>query len=258
MDHHREAKETVKKIFGDNAEKYVTSETHAKGADLPLIIDVLKPQKEWIALDIATGGGHVAKNIAPHVNHVVASDLTKEMLENTAKHLKEHFENISFVMADAESLPFLDNTYDVVTCRIAPHHFPNPDQFIKEVHRVLKPQGKFVLIDNVVPSDKKLGDFMNDFEKMRDVSHVRCLSIQEWRALFTSVGLEEVESMNLKKRYDYPKWVRRTTENDQQIQSVTQFILNSDEETRQYFSIVIQDGELQALEVDQWMALCEK
>lgn len=258
MEHHREAKENVKKIFGENAEKYVASESHAKGDDLPLLVEWLHPQKEWVALDIATGGGHVAKNIAPHVNCVFATDLTKPMLENTSTHLKEHFKNIWFMIADAESLPFLDNTFDMATCRIAPHHFPNPDQFIREVYRVLKPHGKFVLIDNVVPSDKKLGDFMNGFEKLRDESHVRCLSIHEWKSLFEGVGFMEIQSLNRKKKHDYPVWVQRTTVNKQQIQSVSQFILNADEKTREYFSVVIQDNQVQSLEIDEWMVLCEK
>ncbi len=107
----------------------------------------------------------------------VVTDLTKEMLENTKKHLKD-FENLTYILADAEALPFLDQSFDVVTCRIAPHHFPNPDKFIEEVARVLAPDGTFILIDNVVPDDRKLATFMNMFEKLRDDSHVRVLIVE--------------------------------------------------------------------------------
>ncbi|NEU31006.1 class I SAM-dependent methyltransferase [bacterium LRH843] len=62
----------------------------------------------------------------------------------------------------------------------AAHHFPNPARFIAEVARVLTPNGKFILIDNVVPDDKQLAAFINTFEKLRDDSHVRCLSMNEW------------------------------------------------------------------------------
>lgn len=216
-----------------------------------MLIEWLKPKKEWVALDIATGGGHVAKTIAPHVDYVFATDLTVEMLENTSKHLQEQFKNIGYIVADAESLPFLENKFDIVTCRIAPHHFPNPDQFIAEVHRVLNSHGKFVLIDNVVSSNQKLGDFSNGVEKLRDESHVRCLSKNEWRLLFKSAGLVEIQSLDRRKRHDYPVWVRRTTVNEQQIKSVSRFILEASEEIQQYFSVVIENGQVQSLEIDE-------
>lgn len=99
-------KQKVKEVFGKNADKYVTSSSHAKGDDLPLIVEWLQPKKTWTALDIATGGGHVTKTLAPHVATVFSTDLTEEMLENTAKHLRGSFDNIQYVVADAEALPF--------------------------------------------------------------------------------------------------------------------------------------------------------
>ena len=141
-------KQKVEEVFGKNADKYVTSNSHAKGDDLPLLVDWLKPEKTWKVLDIATGGGHVTKTLAPHVATVFSTDLTRAMLENTAKHLRHNFDNIEYVVADAEALPFLTETFDAAVCRIAPHHFPQPDRFISEVAKVLKTGGKFILIDN--------------------------------------------------------------------------------------------------------------
>ncbi|KEF36590.1 methylase involved in ubiquinone/menaquinone biosynthesis [Schinkia azotoformans MEV2011] len=253
-------KQKVKETFGKNAEKYIKSESHAKGDDLQLLVEWMQPQSNWIVLDIATGGGHVAKTLAPHVATVYATDLTVEMLSNTADHLSKACTNIFYVIADAENLPFLEGTFDVVTCRIAPHHFPNPNNFIKEASRVLKPGGKFLLIDNVAPEEKHLGVFMNTVEKLRDESHVRCLSVNEWKELFVSNGLEEIQSQNRKKRFQFPTWVAVTVKNQQQIDTVEQYILNADEELKSYFSIVMSENEDHVLshQIDEWMVLCQK
>ncbi|GLB60057.1 class I SAM-dependent methyltransferase [Cytobacillus sp. NCCP-133] len=250
-------KKKVKDTFGKNAEKYVQSEIHADAAELNQLIQWLNPQSDWVVLDIATGGGHVAKSLAPYVSQVFATDLTKMMLANTARHL-ESYKNIIYVVADAEALPFLDGTFDAVTCRIAPHHFPTPEKFIQEAGRVLKSGGYFLLIDNVSPEEKELAIFMNTVEKLRDDSHYRCLSVKEWRVLFGRSGLQDTNAKSRKKMYEFPTWVRRTTENDQQIKSVEDYILQADQPVQDYFQVKTNNGRVQSLKVDEWMALCQK
>ncbi|RXI96484.1 SAM-dependent methyltransferase [Anaerobacillus alkaliphilus] len=251
-------KNKVKSVFGKNAEEYVSSESHAKGDDLPLLIEWLQPKSTWVVLDVATGGGHVAKTLAPHVSTVFSTDLTEEMLANTAKHLKTQFQNIFYVIADAESLPFLEGTFDVVTCRIAPHHFPSPASFIKEVSRVLKPSGRFVLIDNVAPENPRFDVFMNTVEKLRDESHVRCQTTEEWRELFTQNNLEVIQELARKKTFKFPTWVARTTESQEQRDQVEQYILAANEEIKNYFSIIVENNCVQSHQIDEWMVLCEK
>ena len=80
-----DSKKLSKERFGVFAEGYVTSKTHAEGADLDLLLEMAQPQSDWHALDIATGGGHTALKIAPHVKSVVASDLTPRMLEKASE-----------------------------------------------------------------------------------------------------------------------------------------------------------------------------
>lgn len=252
-----EVKKKVQNTFGKNAEKYVTSKIHGDTAELNQLVQTLNPQKDWVVLDIATGGGHVAKSLAPFVSQVFAADLTKEMVANTARHL-ESFKNIWYVLADAEDLPFLDKYFDAVTCRIAPHHFPNPEKFISEAGRVLKPGGHFLLIDNVSPEEKELAGFMNTVEKLRDDSHCRCLSTGEWRKLFAASGLHETNSKSRKKTFEFPSWVRRTAESDAQIKSVEDYILQADRAAAVYFQIEFHDGRVQSFKVDEWMALCVK
>lgn len=254
----KQIKQKVKDVFGKNAEAYVTSESHSKAGDLSLLASWLQPQKDWVILDIATGGGHVAKTLSPHVSTVIVTDLTEQMLSNTRKHLNEDYKNMFYVIADAENLPFLEGTFDAVTCRIAPHHFPNPKEFILEVARVLKPGGKFLLIDNVAPEEENLDVFMNTVEKLRDESHVRCLTVNEWRNHFKAANFQELQSLNRKKTFQFQSWVARTADSQEQMEKVEQYIVATNEEIQNYFSVIISDGRVQSHQIDEWMVLCEK
>lgn len=250
-------KENVKKAFAKNSNAYVTSSTHGTGMDLPLLIEWLKPNSTMVALDIATGGGHVAKQLSHHVGKVIASDLTEEMLSNTAKHLKE-YENISYTIADAEELPFDDHSFDIVTCRIAAHHFPNTEKFIKEVQRVLKPHGKFALIDNIAPEDSTLDHFVNTFEKMRDYSHVRSLPISEWKKLVTTYQFSVLQEKTRKKTLPYNEWLNRMVEDEGLKSEVTSYMKHAQENVREYFQVKIMEEQIKSFAIDEWMVMCEK
>ncbi len=177
----QDKKTQVQEYFSRTAEGYVTSFSHRGGEDLTRLIAIGEWQPTQHALDVATGGGHTALAVAPHVAHVTVSDLTPRMLEQARTYLtSQGVTNADFQVADAEQLPFADASFDRVTCRIAPHHFPNLAQAVKEIARVLKPQGVFLLIDSIAPSDPKLDAFLDTFERRRDASHGRSWTIEEW------------------------------------------------------------------------------
>lgn len=258
MEDHRKIKETVKNVFSRNAEKYVTSGTHAKGDDLDLLVEWLQPRPNWQALDIATGGGHVSKRLSPHVSQVFATDLTREMLAAARNHLRAGCDNVRFIVADAENLPFLDETFDAVTCRIAAHHFPDAAAFIREASRVLKPGGRLLLIDNIVPDDKRIDAFVNTLEKLRDESHGRCYSISEWSAWLAASNLSIKRDRTRKKTFEFPSWVRRTTRSEEQVRRVERHILEADDELKAYIGVVLADGQIVNIHIDEWMVLAEK
>lgn len=214
------SKELVQQQFGANAAAYLTSAVHAKGASLARLVELVGPKEDWVALDVATGAGHTAAVFAPHVAKVVASDLTPEMLEQARKLAAErNLGNMETAIADAEALPFPDKSFDLVTCRIAPHHFPSIETFLREVHRVLKSGGTFALVDNVSPDAdttsgfsvdelKEAGLAYNAFEKLRDPSHGRALDTAEWLALMSKAGLELVHREHAPKAMDFGSWVK--------------------------------------------------
>ncbi|MBX5477316.1 MAG: methyltransferase domain-containing protein [Clostridia bacterium] len=253
------AKAAVRAQFSRAAEAYVHSEIHAKGDDLALLVEWLEPRPDWIVLDVATGGGHTARALSPHAGLVIAADLTREMLDAARRHLDgAGCRNILYVVADAEDLPFLDGTFHAVTCRIAPHHFPNPDRFAAEAGRVLRPGGRFLLIDNVAPEDGDLARFINTTEKMRDESHVRCPSVREWQAWLRRAGLVERRARLRKKTLVFDSWVRRTATSDAQIERVARQLLEAPAPARDHFRIEVDGGQVKSFQIDEWMALYEK
>ena len=198
--------ELVQQRFGPNAAAYTTSSNHAKGASLARVIELVQPQAQWHALDVATGAGHMALAVAPHVAEVIASDLTPQMLE-AAKKLacEKNLTNLRFELADAEALPFETKSFDLVTCRIAPHHFADVPRFVRECARVLRPGGVLAIVDNTAP--KNAAQFVDDFERARDPSHLHCLSDQEWAAAFAQAGVSLAHSESFQKRMVFAQWV---------------------------------------------------
>lgn len=252
-------KAAVCRTFARSAQEYVTSESHARGDDLALLLDWLDPSPSAEALDVATGGGHVARALASRVRRVVACDLTREMLAAARAHLEgAGAADVVYVVADAEDLPFLDGAFDIVTCRIAAHHFPRPDRFVAEAARVLRPGGAFLLIDNVVPEDAGVARFVNVLEKLRDESHVRCASVAEWRAWLADAGLVEERSRRRRKPIDFPSWVRRTATSAAQITEVERHLATASRATRDWLGVAVGEDGVTSFRLEEWMALYRK
>ena len=252
-------KRIVVEQFGKKAREYVESRGHAQGLDLQRIIEWTHPEKGWKALDIATGGGHVARTLYPHVGLVIATDLTWNMLTAAREaNVKAGADDVIYLTADAENLPFLDETFDIVTCRIAPHHFTDKGAFVREVSRVLKSKGIFIMIDNVVPGDTELGMLMNTFEKMRDRSHVECASVEEWKSMLAGSNLEILKEEVEKKMYSFKEWVARTAESKEQIAQTENFIKGMPERALDYFQVRTDHNEIVSLKVDQWMVMARR
>jgi ubiquinone/menaquinone biosynthesis C-methylase UbiE len=195
--------------FGRTAAHYLTSTPHAKGASLERLVALAQPQSAWRVLDIATGAGHTAYAFAPHVERVWATDITDEMLDVVRGEIaKRGLANVRVAHAKAEALPFEDAAFDLVTCRIAPHHFESIEKFLGEAARVLKDGGMLALVDNVVPAGS-VGDYVNAFERFRDPSHLRAWTMAEWRSAFIDTGFAIVREEEIEKEMEFASWASR-------------------------------------------------
>lgn len=214
------SKQRVKTQFSASAEAYATSEIHAKGLSLDRLLELTRPQSEWRMLDVATGAGHTAITFAPYVRQVFAADITTRMLELTRRMAHERaLDNVVPVTADAERLPFPGERFDLITCRVAAHHFPALSDFMFESARLLAAGGLLAVVDNVVPGSRErgrkgrianeAGRYINAFESLRDPSHVRCLTIDQWQQEFYEAGFRLLHQEVTDKMLDFHEWCAR-------------------------------------------------
>ncbi|MBU8906004.1 class I SAM-dependent methyltransferase [Desertibacillus haloalkaliphilus] len=240
-----ENKSNVQSQFGKSAESYVTSKWHAKGADLAKLVDIAELDGSERVLDIATGGGHVANALAPSVKQVTAYDLTTEILAAAKSFIESNgFQNVEFVQGDAEQMPFADEAFDVVTCRIAAHHFPNPESFVQESFRSLKQGGQFLLIDNVSPEREDFDHFYNKVEKDRDYSHHRAWKKSEWLKMLEEAGFEIEETHRFTKTFVFEDWCNRMNVSEEEKNNLSAYMIAASEEHHGKFRIKVENGKV--------------
>src|SRR5258706_10939972 len=240
-----EIRALARDMFGRAADAYVASLGHATGSDLRRLVELAAPTPGDNALDISTGGGHTALALAPHVGHMVASDLTPRMLAAARAFIGARgVTNVNFVVADAERLPFLDATFTLVTARIAPHHYADIRAAVKEMARVLAPGGGLVLEDNIAPEDPLLDALVNEWDGRRDPSHVREYTVSEWRGLLAEAGLEVMHVETARKAQDFTEWVERMQMPDEARRALERDILSAPAAARDHFEVIEREGRL--------------
>jgi SAM-dependent methyltransferase len=185
----------VTDVWSERAEAFRQSATHREGPDLDLVVDWCEPGEGVHALDVATGGGHVARRLREAGCDVVSIDPAPGMQPT--------------VVARAEDIPFADDSFDVVACRIAPHHFEDVRAALKEMARVSR--GLVVVQDNLFLSAE-----VEQAEKLRDPTHMRCYSDEEWRSFFADAGLRVEAERSFERHVELGPWLERvdTPEHD--------------------------------------------
>jgi ubiquinone/menaquinone biosynthesis C-methylase UbiE len=242
-----DTKKSVQHQFGRSAQDYVESALHKSGKDLDILVKMAELTGEEKVLDVATGGGHTANALAPYSKEVVALDLTPEMLKAAERFVTSNGHlHVKFVQGDAEKMPFGESSFDVVTCRIAPHHFPDIKAFVSEVARLLKPGGLFLLDDNVAPEKDEWDTFYNKVEKWRDPSHYRAHKKTEWLKLIEENGFEIEQTLGLHKTFLFDSWFDRMKLAKEEKVRLSEFMLNAGADIKQKFRFTIQDQKLQS------------
>ena len=171
-------------LWSERADDYRKSPMHAEGPDLDLVVEWCEPAVGVTALDVATGGGHVARRLRERGATVVTADPAPGMRADTT--------------AFAEDLPFADGSFDVVACRIAAHHFADVNAAIREMARVARDR---VVIEDILFFDES----SEEAERLRDPSHVRCYSEAEWEVMLEAAGVRVDAIERFDRRQD--RWI---------------------------------------------------
>ena len=172
-------------LWSERAEAYRESDAHKRGRDLELFFEWAEGET---GLDVATGGGHVANRLREAGLQVVTIDPAPGMKPD--------------VISRAEEIPFADSSFDVVACRVAAHHFQDALGALKEMARVSR---SLVLVaDNLF-----LGESGEEADRLRDPTHMRNYSEEEWRGMFDGAGLDVEAFEREDKRIDVDSWLER-------------------------------------------------
>jgi SAM-dependent methyltransferase len=175
-------------VWSQRAEAYRNSKIHASGDDLDLVVEWCEPGEGVTVLDVATGGGHVARRLRERGATVVTVDPAPGMQADTT--------------ASAEDLPFADDSFDAVATRLAGHHFANVEKAMREMARIAK--HRVVVCDNTFVSEAS-----EQADRLRDPSHVRNYGTAEWEGFFERAGLRVTDKRELMRPLEVEPWLWR-------------------------------------------------
>jgi ubiquinone/menaquinone biosynthesis C-methylase UbiE len=185
-----EVQRTSQAQFDRQSHRYARGHILADTTDVAELIARVPPRPTRRALDVATGAGHTGLFLAAAGWQVTLADLSAAMLAQAEKQATERGLHVVARQHSAESLPYPDESFDLVTCRVAPHHFSDPAAFVRESARVLAAGGSLAVIDGSVEDGQaEAEDWLQQVEKLRDPSHQSFIARGRWRALCESAGL---------------------------------------------------------------------
>jgi len=258
--------------FDRVAAAYATSGVHARGADLGMLAEMLRPHPEGRLLDLGTGAGHAALAVAPLVGHVYAVDVSQQMLATAARLAAERLvANISFHRLAVEEVSSLapalaadgaEPRLDGAFTRYSAHHWHDFEAGVREAARVLKPSGVAGFADAVSampganpsasarskmtsrrrPYSPALDTFLNALELLHDPSHARDASIDEWRARLADAGFVVEATHTWKIQLDTDEWLARSATAPWRAEACRQLLRQASGAAREAFAILASGG----------------
>lgn len=235
-----ETRLSVQSQFGRQARKYAASGVHRDSDGLAALLRLAAPSAGECALDVATGTGFTALALAPRCRRVVALDLTPQMVEQAQRLQRERgVVNVLFCLGDAEALPFRDGAFDIVTCRVAAHHFLDLRRALDEMARVTRSGGRVVVDDTCAPESPMMADVMNAWEKRRDPSHVANQPPSRLHKMLEDSGLRVKETRRTRIPLEFDDWVRLAGVPAPEVKTLRRDFMQASPAAREAFRIQV-------------------
>ncbi len=230
--------EVNKAQYGNKSDAYLKSSVHAQGVEFAKMQAIVQANKYSSILDLGCGGGHVTYNLAALARQLVAYDITPEMVQLVADQAQQkNLHNVTAQVGAAEDLPFGNNSFDCIVSRYSAHHWQNVRQAMAAANRVLKSNGRFIMFDIIGSSNPIIDTFLQTIELIRDPSHVRNYSIEEW-ALFAEYADFEVESIETQPvELDFQNWVTRMQTPPEAVATVRYLQTRASQTIKDYYRI---------------------
>jgi ubiquinone/menaquinone biosynthesis C-methylase UbiE len=219
--------------FTRQATPFSTANTITDANALRMIVTAGAPKPSDTVLDVACGGGIIVCAYAPEVKHATGIDMTPAMLDRARQLATEKgITNVSWDQGDVGALPYADGIFDIVVTRFSMHHFLDPLAVLREMKRVCAPDGRVVVVDMYASDDRTKALEWNRLEKLRDPSHVRCLTLPELKGLFSQAGLPAPETTHYELRDEVQNLLRRSFPNPGDDVKITAMFAASAEDDR--------------------------
>ncbi len=222
----------IQKQFERQAEIYANMEQTQDSGGHELFVALCEVTKEHRVLDIACGPGFLTRQFAQSAKDVIGIDITNAFLKmatNLAR--KQALDNVTFTDGDGNNLPFDDDSFDIVACRAAFHHFPQPATVLAEMARVLKPEGTIAIGDLTTSEETEKANYQHEMEVLCDPSHARAITLGRFRKLITESGLEMKSDFQGTQDYDLQEWIAHgspSTEAASRIEELMQRAISQD------------------------------
>ena len=235
----------AKEQFNNQAKFYSSSETFSGGESLSILTNIISKKRYKYGLDVGTGTGFTAFELSKSCQKVEATDISDGMIDEAKKIVQERgINNINFNICFAEELKYSEKEFDIVTCRTAAHHFLDIKKFCSEVHRVLKDNGELIIVDTITSDQIKLNNWHQEVELIRDKSHIKNLSLIEWKYILKNSNFSFLDIIQSRVTMNLNDWMERsgTTGKDKKI--LKDKFQNSDEKIKNFFGIKILNNDI--------------
>jgi len=192
-----EHNQTIISQFTQQAIPFTQLAGHSQQDALQHLIAVSGVRAQDTVLDVACGPGLVACEFAKHARAVTGIDLTPAMIEQAIQRQQaQGLTNLTWHVGDVTQLPYSDASFSMVITRFSFHHFVEPQSVLQEMWRVCQPGGTVMLVDVALPPEKV--EAYNQMEKLRDPSHTRALTVQEFLSMAHHCGLQQLQTSGFK------------------------------------------------------------